>query len=193
LVSPYKIAYLERQGCSGDGKVLYLIYNARRMIADNLIWCRDGVPTAYQTHSTYIHTYVIPPLPSTIIYRPTNETQEYGKDDWSKRIESSLCSGLPCQGLTGSNLVVLLTPNYSISSTGLFRANRRNLPSLMCTIQACRLPARLAPYTMRRRPARRSPAPREIVVPASPSRCGVAVLGHLWAVAAVYTTISRDI
>jgi hypothetical protein len=76
-------------------------------------------------------------LPSTIIYRPTNETQEYGKDDWSKRIESSLCSGLPCQGLTGSNLVVLLTPNYSISSTGLFRANRRNLPSLICTIQAC--------------------------------------------------------
>jgi hypothetical protein len=42
------------------------------------------------------------------------------------------------------------------------------------------MPARLAPYTTRRRPARRSQTPREIVVPASPSRCGVAVLGSIY-------------
>jgi hypothetical protein len=69
------------------------------------------------------------------MYRQTNEMQEYGKLTEQTNRKLTLCSGVPCQGLTGSILVVLLTPNYSISSTGLFRANTRDglYPALLST------------------------------------------------------------
>jgi hypothetical protein len=97
----------------------------------------------------------------------SNEMQEYGKFDCSKRIESS--RSVP--SFRAKGLPVLLTSNYSISSTGLFRANtqRRDLPRLVCTLHNPSMPARLALYKMQRRPARRSPTPREIVVPVDPS------------------------
>jgi hypothetical protein len=131
--------------------------------------CQDGLQKCIKNHGIHL---VIPPsfLPSAIMYRQTNEMQEYGKLTEQTNRKLTLCSGVPCQGLTGSILVVLLTPNYSISSTGLFRANTRETDFTQpYYLQDPSMPARLAPYTMRRRPARRSPTSREIVVPASPS------------------------
>lgn len=96
----------------------------------------------------------------------------------------------PCQALVSSDLAVravLLTDHFSISSTGLFRANTpRSLPSL--TVFTClSMPANLAPYItmrMRRRPARcpgslhgRLLCRRARLV--QTLRSGYGVLGHL--------------